>query len=253
MKEITSHANAYIKMLKSLKLKKFRDEEGLYLIEGQKTILEAFAYGQPVECVVISDKNTDVAREAHSRGVEVLKVPYDVIEQIADTQSPQKELACLRKAACAKDLDGTFYVAMDDVNDPKNLGTILRTADAAGVSAALVSHTSADIYGPKVQRAAMGSTFHINVEVCNLVKRLKELKRRGVRLVAGCLAGADALLASYKSVCVVIGNEARGISPEVMELVDERYRIPIYGRAESLNASVAAGILLYEIRERLEG
>ncbi|MDL2237067.1 RNA methyltransferase [Christensenellaceae bacterium OttesenSCG-928-K19] len=253
MKEITSHTNDYIKMLKSLKRKKYRDEQGKYIIEGGKTILEAFEYGQHVESVIVSDKNSDVVHEAKQRNVDVIKVPYEVLEQIADTKSPPKELACLVKGTQKKNTGGRFYVAMDDVNDPKNLGTIIRTADAAGADGVCVSAASADIYGPKVQRAAMGSTFHIDVEVCDLVRRLKEFKKQGGVVVAGSLKGTDQLFASHERVCVVIGNESRGICPEVMELADEQYTIPIYGKAESLNASVAAGIMLYEVRKRLKG
>lgn len=251
MKEITSHSNEYIKMLKSLKRKKSRDEQGLYIIEGMKTIEEAISFGQEVECIVTSDKNSAVMRFAKLHNAKMIAVPYEIIQQIADTKSPPKELACLKKQENLPDFNGKFYVAMDDVNDPKNLGTIIRTADAAGVDGVFISENSADFYGPKAQRAAMGSTFHVPIEVCSLKKRLAELKNNGVKIVAGSLQGSDALTEGFAAACVVVGNEARGISDEVAALSDVLYKIHIYGQAESLNASVAAGIMMYDVRRTL--
>ena len=253
VKEITSHSNEYVKMLKSLKRKKSRDEQGLYIVEGMKTIEEAISSGQEIECIVSSDKNSAVMRFAKQHNAKIIAVPYEIVQQIADTKSPPKEIACLKKQENLPDFSGKFYVAMDDVNDPKNLGTIIRTADAAGADGVFISETSADFYGPKAQRAAMGSTFHVPIEVCGLKKRLAELKDEGVLVVSGSLQGGDALPKDITAACVVVGNEARGISDEVAVLSDVLYKIRIYGQAESLNASVAAGIMMYDVRRALKG
>ena len=249
MKEIKSHSNEYIKLLKSLKKKKARDEAGKYIVEGFKTIEEAVRAGQEVECILTAEPLSAVAGFARSHNVKIVSVPYDILQQVADTKTPPNDIACIVKQENLPDYSGRFYVAMDDVNDPKNLGTIIRTADAAGADGVFISDTSADFYGPKAQRAAMGSTFHIPIEVCNLKHALKKLKEAGVSIVAGSLQGNYELAPCPQKACVVIGNEARGISREVQELADTLYKIRIYGQAESLNASVAAGIMLYDVRK----
>lgn len=248
MREISSHQNEYIKLLKSLKRKKARDEEGKYIIEGIKTIEEALRFDQEVECILTSDKNSAVTRFASERGIDTIAVPHEIIQQIADTKSPPKEIACIKKQENLPDFDGRFYIAMDDVNDPKNLGTIIRTADAAGADGIFISGNSADLYGPKAQRAAMGSTFHVPIEVCDLKKRLLDLKEMGKTIISGCLGGEEALPQELDMVCMVIGNESRGISPEIRDISDALYQIRIYGQAESLNASVAAGIMMYDVK-----
>ncbi len=251
MKEIIGNTNEYIKLLKSLKQKKYRDQHGQYIVEGAKIIEEAINYGAPVESVLVTDKTSGIARLAKSRDIRVLLVPYQLIEQVGDTKAPPKELACIAKQPSKPSVDGRFYVAMDDVNDPKNLGSIIRTADAMGADGVWISPNSADYYGPKAQRAAMGSTFHMHVEVCELASRLHKFQKLGGTVIAGGLAGEGKLQDGYSKACVVIGNEARGVSAEVLAHANQQFTIPLYGRAESLNAGVAAGILLYEVRQRL--
>ncbi|WP_066644594.1 TrmH family RNA methyltransferase [Christensenella timonensis] len=251
MKEIKSHSNEYIKTLRSLKKKRARDEEGKYIIEGMKTIGEALGAAQEVECILTAEPGGPAAALAKEYGVQVISVPYEIIQQVADTKTPPNDIACVKKQENLPDYGGSFYVALDDVNDPKNLGTIIRTADAAGAEGVFISDTSADFYGPKAQRAAMGSTFHVPIEVCSLPHTLKKLKSTGVQVVAGSLAGQYGIAIPSRKACVVIGNEARGISKDVQELADVLYKIRIYGRAESLNASVAAGIMLYDVRKVL--
>ncbi|MEA5002602.1 MAG: RNA methyltransferase [Christensenella sp.] len=251
MKEIKSHTNEYIKTLRALKKKKERDEAGKYIIEGMKTICEALHAAQEVECILTAEPGGAAAALAREYGVEIISVPYEIIQQIADTKTPPNDIACIKKQENLPDYGGRFYVALDDVNDPKNLGTIIRTADAAGVDGVFISNTSADFYGPKAQRAAMGSTFHVPIEVCELQDALKKLKSAGVNVLAGSLAGDYEIGVPLAKACVVIGNESRGISKEVQELADVLYKICIYGQAESLNASVAAGIMLYDVRRAL--
>lgn len=251
MKEIKSHSNEYIKALKLLKRKKDRDAQGKYLIEGVKTIEEAVRYGARIECILTSEPNSAVMGFAREHDLEIIGVPHDIIQQVSDTKSPPHDVACVFQEENLPDYDGSFYVALDDVNDPKNLGTIIRTADAAGADGVLISSTSADFYGPKAQRAAMGSTFHIPIEVGDLPVMLGKLRGYGIKIISGSLGGDFVLPQNIGKACVVVGNEARGISPEVKALSDVLYKIRIYGRAESLNASVAAGIMLYDVRKNL--
>ena len=172
-------------------------------------------------------------RFAKQHNAKIIAVPYEIVQQIADTKSPPKELACLKKQENLPDFSGKFYVAMDDVNDPKNL-VRLSAQRMRRARTVYSSRKPARIsMAPKAQRAAMGSTFHVPIEVCGLKKRLAELKDEGVLVVSGSLQGGDALPKDITAACVVVGNEARGISDEVAVLSDVLYKIRIYGQAES--------------------
>lgn len=251
MREITSSANAFVKEMKSLKEKKYRERLGKYLIEGEKTVLEALGSAVLIEAVITCNARAAAATRAEAAGLDVVVVPRQILVQIADTKTPPDVLACIRRQTWEMPVTGDFYIVCDGVSDPKNLGTIIRTADAAGADGVIVSDDSADPYGPKCQRAAMGSMFHIGLSVGGSEEFLREFKNRGGTIVAGMLEGSDLLDTHFEHVCVVVGNEARGVSESTRELADIAYRIPIYGRAESLNAAVAAGIMMYDIRRRL--
>jgi TrmH family RNA methyltransferase len=136
------------------------------------------------------------------------------------------------------------------MSDPKNVGTIIRSSDAAGADGVLISEDSADFYGPKAQRAAMGSSFHMPVEVCGLPAALETFHKSGGVIIAGSMDGGGKLPdIAGKNVCVVIGNESNGLSGAVKASADILYKIPMHGKAESLNAGVAAGIILYKIKQ----
>lgn len=251
MREITSAANPYIKELKSLKEKKYRERLGKYLIEGEKTVLEALHSAVLIESVIACDAHLAAVTRADAAGLDVIIVPRSILVQIADTKTPPDILACIRRQRDELPTDGKFYVIADGVADPKNLGTIIRTADAAGADGVLVSPDSADPFGPKCQRAAMGSVFHVPICMQDVPEFLRDFRRSGGTVVSGLLEGGDLIDRSFDHVCVVVGNEARGVSEAVRDLTDIAYRIPIYGRCESLNAAVAAGIMMYDVRRRL--
>lgn len=251
MRNITSASNGYIKELKSLKEKKYRERLGKYIIEGEKTVDEALHGSVLIESVVTSDEKNPAARRADQLGLDVVVVPRSILVQIADTKTPPDVLACIRRQSAELPPMGRFCVACDGVSDPKNLGTIIRTADAAGADGVLVSDRSADPYGPKCQRAAMGSMFHIPVIIGNIEGFLSDFRASGGCVVSGLLDGSDLFETTFSRVCVVVGNESQGVSSGVRSLTDIAYRIPIYGRCESLNAAVAAGIMMYDVRRRL--
>ncbi len=137
------------------------------------------------------------------------------------------------------------------MQDPGNVGTIIRTADAAGFDGIVCSSKTADIYNEKVLRGAMGSVFHLPVlQVCDLEKTVLLLKEQGTRMIGTSLQGKTGLsdsLTAQTSVGVILGNESKGMSKGMADLCDELYKLPMYGHAESLNVSVAAGILMYDI------
>lgn len=253
MREITSSSNPFIKELRSLRSKKHRTHLQRYLIEGSRTVEEALRGAALIESVITCDPGCDVAQMAEKRGLDVVLVPRTILLTLSDTKTPPDVLACIIKESGQAEPESGLVVICDDVQDPKNLGSIIRTADACGAAGVIISPESADPYGPKCQRAAMGSMFHLPVVVAEPPAYLQGFKARGGIVVAGLLEGTSALGTVRLDTAVVVGNEARGVSAAVRELADIAYRIPIYGRAESLNAAVAAGIMMYDIARRLKG
>ena len=152
-------------------------------------------------------------------------------------------------------MHGDIIVALDDVQDPGNLGTILRTADSIGLTQILVSKGTADAYNPKVVRSTMGAIFRVKIIECEDLKQtLKEIKKNKFRVVVSSLQTENTIydINYYKKV-IIIGNEANGVEPEIQNLADEKVKIPMLGKTESLNASVATGIILYEyVRQKLK-
>ena len=258
MNEITSVQNPLVKRLRSLKEKKAREACGEMLVEGAKLLREAAGCGLRVHEVLLDRAQqarfSDLAREMEQAGAQVFWVSGHVLEAVCDTRTPQ--------GACgAFDLPRLIdlsrpperLVALDGVQDPGNVGTIWRTCDAAGLGGMLLSPCCADVFSPKVQRSAMGSGFRVGVWIGELPAALRALQEQGYRIVASSLQGApfyEAQLPRERFV-LVIGNEARGVSDEVMELADVRLKLPMRGGAESLNAAVAAGIMMYELTRTL--
>ncbi len=248
MEQITSTKNEYVKLLRSLKQKKGREETGLFLAEGDKCAAEALDNAK-VQALLTTQEQHPLAIQAEQKGVRAVLVSQAVMEAVSDVKTPQSAIAVVQKQQGRLPEQGLF-VALEDVADPQNVGTILRTADAVGAAGVLLSGKCADYTSPKAVRAAMGSTFHLPVEVAqDFQGRLSAMKKAGVRLLGGHLQGVQTMPGQRENLCVIIGNEARGMSPDAARLCDYLVKIPIYGKAESLNAAVAAGILLYRCKE----
>ena len=144
---------------------------------------------------------------------------------------------------------------LDDIQDPGNMGTILRTADSLNMKQIIISKDCADAYNPKVVRSTMGAIFRINIiESDNLVKTIKEMKKHKIKVMATSLETNKSMYdVSYEKTAIVIGNEANGVEKEILELADEKIKIPMPGKTESLNASVATAVILYEaMRNKLK-
>lgn len=238
--EITSAKNDTYKYIKSLLRKKERDEYGLYTVEGIKSVSDAIDSGAKIKYIV---KSADFQFDAPS--YEMITVKAELFPALCDTKTPQGVMAVLEKKENVKDIRNGRYVYCDRVRDPGNLGTIIRTADAFGFDV-LLSEECCELYSPKVVRASMGSFFHTNV-IYDVT--YKELKESGLHLIAGALGdkSKDFKTASYKEpVAIIVGNEANGVSDELLSLCDELVIIDIIGRAESLNVGVAAALLMHE-------
>jgi TrmH family RNA methyltransferase len=246
---ITSNSNEFVKYARSLKTKKGRKESGAFLAEGEKCVEELVSYmPRNVQSVIIADERYNrLAESAEAKGARVYRVTEGVMETVCDCKTPQGIAAIAAKPRYSEIYSG-FIVMLDDVQDPQNVGTIIRTADAAGCSCVVLSQESADCYSPKAVRASMGSLFHIPVIRAELRGYMERLKTLGYEIVCGHLEGDTEYKLDYEKTCLIIGNEARGVSEGIRNMSSRHVKIPIYGKAESLNAAVAAGILIYKIR-----
>lgn len=246
---ISSTQNDFVKMVRSLHEKKGRMEHQAFLVEGEKCVRELLEHAPKIIKTLIVTAGNQMSAEiqAAARVQSVVTVEPHVMKSLCECKTPQYVAAVAQLPVETVIGDG-FIVALDDVTDPANVGTIIRTADAAGCAGVLLSSGSADPFSPKAVRSSMGSLFHLPVIRTDLRDQLAALLQRGYHIACGELMGSAEFSLNPDTTCLVIGNESRGISEEIMELATVRIRIPIYGKAESLNAAVAAGILMYKIR-----
>lgn len=244
-----------INLVKALiRLKNYRRRKGLFVVEGLRATQEALNSNYVVEFLILSDEFLKRCsdRAPVFANVKVYEVPQKIYITLSDTKTPQGIMAVVRmkKFEIGDLCKGNFLiVALDGIKDPGNMGTIIRTADAAGASGILVGKGCVDIYNPKVIRSTMGSIFHLPVmEEIDLQWALKELSKKGAKIVVTSLGAKKSYLdADYTSpVAIVFGSEAEGVSNEILNMPSEQVKIPIPGKAESLNVAVVSGILLYE-------
>lgn len=253
MQEIVSVQNEKIRALRALAHKKGREEAGCFLIEGVKMVREA-ADSMRVQTVLVEATRVEayagLIAKLTEAGAQVFCVPPRVFQSVGDAKTPQGILASVRMPPVPERLEGPRLVALDGVQDPGNVGTILRTADAAGFEGALLSEACADAYGPKALRATMGSIFRVPVLRTDvLASRLLRYRDEGYAVIVSALDGSPfyARQGIGERFVLVVGSEARGVSPAVSQAATHRLRLPMRGGAESLNAAVAAGIMLYEL------
>lgn len=236
-----------------------RQETGLFLLEGPQAAREALAYRPDtiVELYVTPtalEKHDDIRAAADEAGIHPVFASEDVLDAMADTVTPQGIVAVARQSPTAiKDIFAaapTLVAICEEVRDPGNLGTIIRAADAAGADAVVLTGRTVDPYNPKVVRATTGSLFHLPVAVgAELADVAARARGTGMRVVAADVGGAD-FLASRSLLrdptAWLFGNEARGLDENALVHADQTLRLPIYGRAESLNLATAASVCLYE-------
>ena len=261
MQVITSKDNEIVKSSKKVKEKKYRDETDLYLIEGIKIIKEAIDEKAIIRKIVICDEciqETDIDQRllytiAKYDCIYVSKKVFDLLTTVVN---PQGILAVVEKPNRRADInyDEDVILILDGIQDPGNLGTILRTLDSVNLKQVIVSKKTADVYNPKVVRSTMGAIFRVNViEENDLISVLKNIRKNKFKILATSLEDSTSIYeTNFKKKAIVIGNEANGVSKEIMEIADDKIKIPMIGKTESLNASVATGIILYEyLRKKL--
>ena len=237
---ITSVTNNTIKKLIKLKQKKYRDETGCYLIEGEHLVAEALKAKQ-VE-LLISTKSINSE-------LPIIEVSNEVMAKLAFTKSPQSIMA---KCTIKKEdrlVDGKRYLILDDLQDPGNIGTLIRTALAFSIDQVILSNKCVDLYNDKLLRSMQGANFHISCIYGDLKDIIPELQANGVRIVGSALENGKNIneIVTYKKMAFVVGNEGNGMNREILAMCDEIGYSPI-GMIESLNVAIAGSIMMYHFK-----
>lgn len=242
-KIITSVNNEYIKKIAKLKEKKYRDEEKMFLVEGYHLVNEAKDY---LKSVLITNDKDEV------KGVDNIIVTDNIIEKLSSVKSPQKIIGVC-KYFNKTDLTGKRFLILDGIQDPGNLGTLVRTALGFNIDTVICSKDTVSVYNDKVIRSTQGAIFHINYIVGDLVKIINELKKNEVKVISTSLQSSIDLeeldCDSLDSYAICLGNEGNGVSKEVQELADINVRINMNSKLESLNVSVAGAIMMYKLKK----
>ena len=241
MLEIESKNNNLFKEIKKLKEKKHRIKSNKYLIEGLRFVEEAIKSKVSIDSIIFTEsfkeKNPDL----------FLKMNETLLKQLCSTENPQGIVGVINMQN--KELkSGELVVLVDKVQDPGNMGTIIRTAHAAGAAGIVMTKGTVDIYNDKTLRSTMGSIFYIPIVEDNSLDFVKSLKKEGYKLVVSSLQGKNNFFEEnlQGKVMIAVGNEGNGVSDEVYDIADIKVKIPMPGEAESLNVAVATSIMIYE-------
>ena len=249
---VTSRHNAYLTHLRKLAASRaYRDECGEYLGDGTKLLEEALRSRAPLRSVLFAE---GVEPPALPDGVRAVRVSAELLRSVSPAETPQGVVftAEQRREALPRRLDGTRYLVLDGVQDPGNVGTILRTADAFDCDGVFLTGACADRYNPKTVRATMGAVFRQRVWSCAAAELHALLRASDIPLLGAALRGDTVPLgeADLSRAAVAVGSEGRGLSAELLALCGQTVRIPMNARCESLNAATAASIVLWEAYRR---
>lgn len=239
----TSTENDKIKEIKKLRTSKKRNLTNLFLVEGEHLVLEAFKAGYIEELIVL--ENHDFKLD-----VPTIYIANNVLKYISQLDTPQPVLAICKKKENTENL-GEHIVMLDGVQDPGNLGTIIRSALAFNIDSVILSPNTVDLYNSKVIRASQGMLFHINVFSDDLTVVIKKLKANGYKIYGTNVTGGKSAKKVVKNdkFVIIMGNEGKGVSDEILNLCDEFIYIEINPACESLNVGAAASIILYELNK----
>ena len=260
---ITSTANAQVKeLIRLMKKNRAREDAGVFIVEGPRMLTELVddpVWQERIERSYLSESYD----KKHTGEIDDLRkicrveiLTDNVFDHVSDTKTPQGILAVVKRREYGlNDIIGgepgaSFVIVLDNLQDPGNLGTIFRTAEAAGATGILLSRDCVDIYNPKVVRSTMGAVFRLPfLYVDDLSGAVGELQEAGIRVFAAHLEGKNAYDREDYScgTAFLIGNEGNGLRDEVAECADRRIHIPMQGKTESLNAAVAAAVLMFEV------
>lgn len=262
MQVISSKDNETIKNIRKLKEKKYRDLKNEYIIEGIKLVKEAIEENVNIKTIIVCDdceKNGTLDKKLlyEIARFNCMYVTEKVFNLLTDVSNPQGILAVVEKNNNNQEINYNqdLILILDNVQDPGNLGTIMRTADSINLKQIIVSKGCGDVYNPKVVRSTMGAIFRVEIiEKDDLIETIKEINKQGFKTMATDLETNSSIYdEQYEKSAIIIGNEANGVSEELLNIVDKKIKIPMFGKTESLNASVATGIILYEyVRQKLK-
>jgi len=260
---ITSKKNPRLQNIRALlQDRKTRDESGQFVIEGVRLIEDAVSHGADISEVyysnIISERGSRVVQILRDRNIPVEEVQESIFNAVMDTSTSQGLAAVCRKHEITLPDNLDFIVVADQLRDPGNLGTVIRTAASAGAQAVLTTPESVDLYSPKVLRSAMGAHFHI---ICGEMEwnDLEKIKtRKASETITAYVATANGELLCWQGdftrpTMIIIGSEADGATESAYKVADYRLSIPMPGKMESLNAGVAAGILIFEVVRQRTG
>jgi len=258
---IKSKDNGKIRCVRSLSSKKGRDEENAFIVEGIKFIKEAIGEKAHIKSLVFNEntliktQTKEIYDFALKSEIEIIICQDNVFKTVADTMSSQGVIAVINRKKNTKTIDDfKFAIMCDRIQDPGNLGTIIRTADAFGPAAVILNKGCADEYNPKVVRASAGAIFRVPFIHSDSDKEmLNQLKESGYLIISTVVDSEHSFedIDMNEKICVVVGNEGQGVSREIAESSHMGVTIKMTGLSESLNASIAAGISIYEIRKKL--
>lgn len=249
---ITSKDNEIIKNIKKLKEKKHRVDS--YIVEGIKMVKEAISENQEIALIAIRE---DFKVDFDTKNIKIVTISNKIFNDISDVKTPQGILAVIKKNQNNQiETNSNYILALDSLQDPGNMGTIIRTADSANINQIIINKNTVDPYSPKVIRSTMGAIYRTNIiEVEDLKATLKEMQLKGFQIITTDLKATKSIYdINYNNkTVVVIGNEANGVSQEILQTADKKVIIPMLGKTESLNASIAASIMIYEyVRQKIQ-
>ncbi|MGR3765296.1 TrmH family RNA methyltransferase [Rossellomorea sp. NS-SX7] len=246
MKVIQSSKNPVVKQWKKLLTKKGRDQSLTYIVEGFHLVEEALKQGDIVIELILVE-GTELPKTWNLVGVELIQVSEEAGKALADTETTQGVFAVCRQKETASIDESKTFLLLDGLQDPGNIGTIIRTAEASGIDAIILGKGTVDLYNPKVLRSAQGSHFHLPIIKGDLSEFISVLKEKGVPVYGTALENGEeyTTVKPRDSYALIVGNEGNGMSTETLSQTDQNLYIPIYGKSESLNVAIAAGILLY--------
>ena len=262
---ITSSQNRWVKQALSLHQRKYRDEFSLFLVEGVRLAEEAIRSEWDIQAILYSSTGQGKGRIlallelGNIRNIPLVEIESSIYNKIAETENPQGITCIIKKKSFQLEqvklsAKMPLFLVAESVQEPGNIGTLLRTADAAGCSAVFFTKGCADIFSGKAVRASMGSLFHLPIIAgIEAVTLINWLKKQNIRIIATSLASRNIYYETALNcpAAVIFGNEGNGIQAEVLQAADELIYIPIYGQAESLNVAASASIILFEaMRQR---
>jgi len=258
---ITSSQNKLIKLVASLKLKKYRDELGLFIVEGVRLVEEAANSNWLIETCIYTrealqqERVQEIMAGLKSKNCRLIQVPTIIYDKVTETKEPQGIMVIAQKHAyqlsdVLNDGKKPFFVVLDELQDPGNVGTIIRTAAAAGCTGVILTKGCTDVFASKVVRASMGSIFNVPIfEGLSISEVLSYFAQHCIDILATSLESSNVYFKAdfTKAIAVVFGNEGNGVSNQLLEHAQDRLYIPLLGRVESLNVAASAAVILYEV------